>query len=113
MVFLLLFSYVILCDFFPLYEFQSNKCLSGSEENTYPDPIDDPVSERSPTSFTSTSSSKTNNQTFEYGLQRYNRPAASEILLTIWVFTLFCEEIRQVIITNFDFIFFKEYFAFS
>jgi len=39
-----------------------------------------------------------NNKTFEYSLQRHNRPSTTEILLTIWVFTLFCEEIRQVII---------------
>jgi len=29
----MLFSYVILCDFFPLYNFQSDKCLIGTEEN--------------------------------------------------------------------------------
>jgi hypothetical protein len=96
MVFLLLFSYVVLCDFFPLYEFRPNKCLSGSEENTYPDPLDDPIIERSMINFTRTNSSKTSNQTFEYGLRRHSRPATTEIVLTIWVFTLFCEEIRQV-----------------
>jgi len=96
MTFLLLFSYVVLCDFFPLYKFRSNKCLSGSEENTYADPIDDAVSERSMSHIIRININKINNQTFEYGLQRYNRPATTEILLTIWIFTLFCEEIRQV-----------------
>jgi hypothetical protein len=95
-VFLLLFSYVILCDFFPLYEFRSDKCLSGSEEITYTDLNDDPVSERPITNFTGINNTKANNQTFEYGLQRYGRPAATEIVLSVWIFTLFCEEIRQV-----------------
>ncbi|CAF4081087.1 unnamed protein product, partial [Adineta steineri] len=98
--FLLLFSYVILCDFFPLYDFRSNKCLSGSEENTYPDINDAPVGAQLLSDFTTTISSKTVNATIEYGLQRYNRPAASEILLTIWMFTLFCEEIRQLMSTE-------------
>jgi hypothetical protein len=95
-IFLLLFSYVVLCDFFPLYDFRSNKCLSGSEEHTYADLIDDPVSERLMAQFISININKSKNQTSEYGLQRYNRPATTEIVLTIWVFTLFCEELRQV-----------------
>ncbi|CAF1659112.1 unnamed protein product, partial [Adineta steineri] len=48
-IFLLLFSYVLLCDYFPLYEYQSN-----------------------------------------YG------PSMTELILILWVFTLLCEEIRQI-----------------
>ncbi len=29
----MLFSYVVLCDFFPLYDFESDKCFMGTEEN--------------------------------------------------------------------------------
>jgi hypothetical protein len=94
MVFLLLFSYVVLCDYFPLYEFQPDKCLSGSEENTNTDPINEQLT----TYLLNLNNNKTKKQTFEYSLQRYNRPSATEILLTIWVFTLLFEEIRQVII---------------
>jgi len=32
-----------------------------------------------------------------YGFQRHTRPAITELALAIWVFTLLCEEIRQVI----------------
>lgn len=105
MVFLLLFSYVVLCDFFPLYDFQSNKCLSGSEDHTYAELIDDPDNIRPVTNLSHINRIKTGNDTFEYGLRRYNRPATTEILLTIWVFTLFCEEIRQVK-KRFDFLIF-------
>ena len=36
----------------------------------------------------------------EYGLQQHDRLATAEIILIIWVFTLLCEEIRQVKIMN-------------
>ena len=35
-----------------------------------------------------------------YGYQQHNRPSSSEYLLAIWVFTLLCEEVRQV--CNYD-----------
>jgi len=66
MLFLLLFSYVILCDFIPLYDFQDNKNISNITENK--------------------------NSLIEYKKQL----SISEIILDIWIFTLFCEEIRQV-----------------
>ena len=93
---------MVLCDFFPLYDFGTNKCLSGTEDNTYADLIDEPIDERPRSHIPRLTVNKTINETFEYGLQRYNRPAATEILLTIWVFTLLCEEIRQVNILIFD-----------
>lgn len=99
MIFLLLFSYVVLCDFFPLYNFKSTKCLSGSEDHLYAELIDSddpPTHVRSVRNRTERHLNVSTNETFEYGLQRYERPATTEILLTIWVFTLFCEEIRQV-----------------
>jgi len=32
-----------------------------------------------------------------YGFQRHKHPAITELALAVWVFTLLCEEIRQVI----------------
>ena len=42
-------------------------------------------------------SNRTNlTETMKYGLRHHPRPSTSEIILIIWMFTLFLEEIRQV-----------------
>lgn len=89
MTFLLLFSYVVLCDFFPLYEFV---CIPGlgepTESNT---PLKDMVEQ------VSMNLNKTEDAVIRYyGSQKHDQPTASEILLDVWIFTLICEEIRQV-----------------
>ena len=85
----MLFSYVILCDFFPLYEFQSDECVSNAETNTDIEISTARVSNRS---WTMTNS----NRTAPYGRYRHSRPGTTEIILVVWVFTLFFDEIRQV-----------------
>ncbi|CAF0852590.1 unnamed protein product [Rotaria sordida] len=83
-IFLILFSYVILCDFFPLYGLQSNKCLANSNVN-----IDLDIRKES--------LKKTNNsQSFSYNLHHHKRLATTEIILIVWIFALFCDEIRQI-----------------
>jgi hypothetical protein len=39
-------------------------------------------------------------KTVSYGLQRHRQPTLPEYILVVWVFTLLCEEIRQVIYCN-------------
>ncbi|CAF4317460.1 unnamed protein product, partial [Adineta steineri] len=39
----------------------------------------------------------TQNPSVEYGFQWHHRPRTTELILIIWMFTLFCEEIRQII----------------
>ncbi|CAF1270009.1 unnamed protein product [Rotaria sp. Silwood1] len=88
-IFLMLFSYVILCDFFPLYEFQSDKCFENGEINTVIDISNHNISKKS---LTMTN----NNQTFHNGLHRHHQLATTEIILVVWLVALFCDEIRQV-----------------
>ena len=80
----MLFSYVILCDFFPLYEYQ---CVLSTEEQH--------TSENALGNRSMTMESEEQRST-KYGLQQHDRPKITEIVLAVWVFTLFCEEIRQV-----------------
>jgi hypothetical protein len=37
------------------------------------------------------------NQSASYGFERHARPSVAEFILVVWVFTLLCEEVRQVI----------------
>jgi hypothetical protein len=37
------------------------------------------------------------NQSASYGFERHARPSVAEFILVVWVFTLLCEELRQVI----------------
>lgn len=76
-IFLMLFSYVILCDFFPLY---ASQCILSTEEQHG-------TNDRSVLNAT---------ESFKYGLQQHDRPATTELILAVWIFILFCEEIRQV-----------------
>ncbi len=91
MIFLMLFSYVILCDFFPLYDFPSDKCLPTNDSNNYENnPSNKENQSENPSEFHS-------NTTRAYGFQPHKLPSPVEFILAIWVFTLLCEEIRQVI----------------
>ncbi|CAF0806293.1 unnamed protein product [Adineta ricciae] len=92
MIFLMLFSYVILFDFFPLYDFVSGKCLISSDD-------DDPTTEMSVRRVRKRSilnKTTTENPRVQYGYQQHTRPSATEIVLIVWMFTLLCEEIRQI-----------------
>ncbi|CAF1500635.1 unnamed protein product [Rotaria sordida] len=86
MIFLLLFSYVILCDFFPLYDFPPNVCA----------PAHNPEKSKDDNGNQLITNHESNiNKTVPYGFQKHNQPALLEWILAIWIFTLFCEEIRQ------------------
>jgi hypothetical protein len=88
MLFLLLFSYMILCDFFPLYDFDPESCapVSTRDRNKLPDHQEAGASEASNII-----------KPVPYGLQKRNQPAITEYVLAVWIFTLLCEEVRQVI----------------
>ncbi|CAF0729712.1 unnamed protein product [Adineta ricciae] len=83
LIFLTLFSYVFLCDYHPLYRFQSGECFSRDEDNT----------ENKSNSNTTTIMKVTPKRD---NLQIDRRPSVTEIILIIWVFTLLLEEIRQM-----------------
>jgi hypothetical protein len=82
----MLFSYVILCDFYPLYDFQ---CVLTTEEQH--SDIKNIVKRSISINLT-----KNEGLSSKFGLQKHNQPTTSEIILTLWILTLFCEEIRQV-----------------
>ncbi|CAF4756547.1 unnamed protein product, partial [Rotaria sp. Silwood1] len=86
LAFLLLFSYVILCGVFPLYEFQSDICRPTIDSEKQDDDKSSSIKNSKPTT----------NITIPYGLQKRNQPAIQEYILLIWVTTLLCEEIRQL-----------------
>jgi len=79
---------MLLCDFFPLYDFQLDICPppSTGDSQTHEDDNDH--------SFTKIDINL--NKTVSNGLQKRNRASTVEYILAIWVFTLLCEEIRQV-----------------
>jgi hypothetical protein len=73
----------MLCDFYPFYEFQSDVCP--------PTPKDHQDNELK------TNGDSYINKTVSHGLRVREGPAITEYILAIWVFTLLCEETRQVI----------------
>ncbi|CAF3313652.1 unnamed protein product [Rotaria sp. Silwood2] len=133
-IFLFLFSYLILCDFFPLYDFQEDKCGPSQDSKAVKDSVtgndknpsiinhtscDNQYNikdkcgssqdskavkgsvtgnDNNPSIINHTSSDNQYNisKSKPYGFQRRNKPSNIEILLAIWVFTLVCEEIRQL-----------------
>ncbi|CAF2960103.1 unnamed protein product [Rotaria sp. Silwood2] len=96
LIFLLLFSYVILCDFFPLYDLPMNSCIpSGSLAKK--GCCNDEDSNLSVTSYTSTISLYNISKSVAYGLQPHENPSFTEITLVIWVITLVHEELRQLV----------------
>lgn len=82
---------MILCNFFPLYEFPQDICAPtvDSKDNTQSVIKDSLITNRSNTS------------TVRFSLsQWYKKSSIIELILLIWVFTLVCEEIRQVIYSD-------------
>ncbi len=65
---------MIISDYYPLYEFQSGKCFSSEEEKNE----------------SNLTVNKKSNVELHRGL------STSELILVVWVFTLFCESIREV-----------------
>lgn len=98
MLFLLLFSYVILCDLFPLYNFPADVCTPVKEKNDNEDDnIQDGTGHKLLTDPTLIGNHSNDDHLVTYGFKKHNRPAITELVLITWVFTLLCEEIRQVI----------------
>ncbi|CAF0751348.1 unnamed protein product [Adineta ricciae] len=94
-LFLLLFSYVILCDFFPLYNFPTDKCGVFNVPVNRNTSVTDNDSDQMAGSRNNSS-----RKSIPYGSQQRSRPADSEIVLAIWVITLLFEEIRQLFSTE-------------
>jgi hypothetical protein len=65
---------MIISDYYPLYEFQSGKCFSSEEEKN--------------------DSNLTVNK--KSNVESHRGLSTSELILVVWVFTLFCESIREV-----------------
>lgn len=94
MVFLLLFSYVILCDLFPLHRFATDVCLPAKELIQREKLVEDAMSTLPVLNHTGLE--RKDNKSAEYGFEKHARPAITELVLVVWIFTLLCEEIRQV-----------------
>lgn len=86
---------MVLCDFFPLYDFPKDVCAAS--KNIAEGADNDETSE----------SKHANVSKIAYGFQRHHRPSMAEFILCAWVFTLLCEEIRQVISYNLQLLFFS------
>ncbi|CAF4614262.1 unnamed protein product [Rotaria sp. Silwood1] len=97
LIFLMLFSYVILCDFFPLYNFPVDVCGPSADSVHRKDPTTDNDDNEPLQSYTSTKHSYNVTKSVSYGFQRHKHQSITEIILVIWVFTLVCEEIRQLV----------------
>ncbi|CAF0985618.1 unnamed protein product, partial [Rotaria sordida] len=93
---LLLFSYVILCDFFPLYNFPVDTCAPFSNSVNRKDSIGDKDDNEPGTTNMWSGNQYNISKSVSYGFQRRKQPSINEIILVIWVFTLVCEEIRQL-----------------
>ncbi|CAF1238508.1 unnamed protein product [Rotaria sordida] len=89
LIFLILFSYVILYAYFPRYEFQSDRCFLNEEEHNNSET-------KSISNLTNINMTINVNSSSKSNLQSHYGPSASELILILWVFTLFCEEIRQI-----------------
>lgn len=72
-------------DFYPLYDYQLETCP----------PIPIPSLGGDDKDSKSTADSSTN-QALTQAFRTRDRPAIKEYILAVWIFTLFCEEIRQV-----------------
>jgi hypothetical protein len=95
-MFLMLFSYVILCDYFPLYEFQSDQCFSSKKEHNDSRISINNVENKSTLNLSKTNLTISENFSSKSNLHLHRKPSTTELILIFWVFTLFCEEIRQV-----------------
>lgn len=84
MVFLTIFAYFLLCDFFPLYEMKSDSCVIAA------------YSDNTAESESISDSKIVASAAIPYGLQKRDHLAIEEYILLVWVSTLLCEELRQV-----------------
>ena len=93
MIFLLLFSYVILCDFFPLHDFPTNTCspTADSQRNSNDDDKKDGPGETLIAHMNGTDTTTT-----PFALRKHGRPSIFEFIILIWIVSLIVEEIRQV-----------------
>jgi len=73
----------MLCQFVPLYEFQLDVCPPAPTRDDNDNPI-------------KTDDTSINNKPISQGLRTREQAAITEYILAVWVFTLFCEETRQV-----------------
>jgi hypothetical protein len=92
---------VVLCDFFPLYQFESDRCLPTTEEHSDSRILIYNFENGPVTNTTKMNLTNEENPLSKFGLQRHNQPTTREMILAVWIFTLFCEEIRQVEINAF------------
>ncbi|CAF5087815.1 unnamed protein product, partial [Rotaria sp. Silwood1] len=100
MIFLLIFSYVILCDFFPLYGFPIDICVSANDSQDHKENFAG-KNDNQPSINNSLIRNGYNASTSgSYGFQQHKRPSGTEFVLLIWIFTLVCEEIRQLFSTE-------------
>ncbi|CAM4879980.1 unnamed protein product [Rotaria socialis] len=89
--FLLLFTYLLLCDFFPLYDIPFDSCGVSHE-------LENVADLKSVTKTQSNHNNETNiKTTAPYGLQKRGQPAVKEYILFVWVSTLLGEELRQLL----------------
>ena len=96
MAFLLLFSYVILCDFFPLYDFPNDACVPIGSTTDNVERATDTNGGQPDVNRTLIEKELTNSKLVLHGFQRHRHLSITEFILFVWVFTLACEEIRQV-----------------
>jgi hypothetical protein len=78
----------MLCDFYPLYDSQVHTCSPAVSIRTRRG--------INPDYITADNDSNTD-QVVSHVPRIRDRPAMTEFILAIWIFTLFCEETRQVI----------------
>lgn len=87
---------MVLCDFFPLYEYQTDVCAPTIDAIERRRRVTTMGNDESASDSASSNNHNQSTKDVEYGSQRHNRPAVTELILVVWVFTLVCEEIRQV-----------------
>ena len=87
---------MVLCDFFPLYEYQTDVCAPTIDAVERRRRVTNVANDESASDPTVSNNNNQSTKAVEYGSQRRNRPAVTELVLVVWVFTLVCEEIRQV-----------------
>jgi hypothetical protein len=83
-----------LCDLLPLYDFPTDACTPVKE----PIQSGNHVADKSVLNRTLIGNKV--NQSASYRFERHARPSIAEFILVVWVFTLLCEEVRQVIYSN-------------
>ena len=87
---------MLLCDFFPLYDFSADTCSTQSQEMENQGSPSNGNGDNGLTNESSLSENKKNENSISYGLQRRAGPAITELVLIVWILSLVLEEIRQV-----------------